>query len=826
MTPPPIPPSEPMPHSYGRRKSLGEKSNKSKGLNTKHSFASLARSDKGERGGRFDSARSEPGDMFYSPNSYPHHLSSPASRGNKASRILREFGSSNTLHSYYDPHNMSPAVSLQTSNVAAREWSAQAAKMGYPDMRDKADKKKSKSNRPSRLDLSNLFPRSKSKKNEGLSPIQDEPSWSAAARTDILPPKTPPSNQPKSRGKDSHKDTTSRHSVISNGSGGTAPYSVDGGYAKNTSRKPKPGATNWFDSIEDEFSDEHVDLDAPPMPPIPADIVSKSRKNYPQRTSSYLGSKSPGPVEKRISRDTSGSTVNRNSTAAGSFSSSVRRDLRVIDTPETPSSSLLSPKLVDITASRQLRAKSRNADKEKTRHRRERSDTVASRRSNGSALSGADLKMESMLSLSSSSDEDEYESDAKSDAKSKPSPSQKVSIRNSILSAFDSDADIGTATAIHRKSIISTASGHSLRTQASDPPTTPIPAVPSAMKKMPQRRGPGIRSSSLRSTEGYNRRSRDPKQRISSHPEEVLAAKTFSERGSMISQRDKRSTIGSKMSDECDIVYVSTGSDQITAAFPLPNAEIARRESVKTSNRRSRIMSVTRQEESLLEAMRQKRAMMRENTIRETPNPITLHSQNHTTTIPEHSYPTYPTTSHIPYTSSESSTATVPGLVPDVHLYSEDGTGTELSNASTRASLVLSGPESLVSDEFPSPSTTNKTWPTAPSSSPMTPTTTTMPPHTRPTRHNSKKSPVMNAALQSPPPISPPSDATRSRSHSRRRTDSSTALDFENEVVKVPAATAPVKQVGRAKKESVDDSFPVWAYTGFPGARDSIQVVQ
>lgn len=214
------------------------------------------------------------------------------------------------------------------------------------------------------------------------------------------------------------------------------------------------------------------------------------------------------------------------------------------------------------------------------------------------------------------------------------------------------------------------------------------------------------------------------------------------------------------------------------------------------SNRRSRVIAVTRHEESLLEIMRQRASGQqqsnmvsdgKENACEDRRKAQPERSQrSHRSNQSSVSSPFTDTSFLRLSTCSPSQTGTSTNVVPDPGTLFMDSDGsasygasdtdqrTDYSNASPRFSLIHS-------DTIPSPSTTSV-------ASPLTPT---LPMH--------KFSPQPPAA--EPSPSSQQSANVESRRHSRTRTDSSTAIVFDGSDDRSP------KRRGRLGSAEL----PVWA---------------
>lgn len=393
---------------------------------------------------------------------------------------------------------------------------------------------------------------------------------------------------------------------------------------------------------------------------------------------------------------------------------------------------------------------------------RETDSSSMSKKSGKSMLANSDLNTSSVLCLSSSEDEDDEQDEGMANDRTGTSHL----MRDSVTTYGEFEPEICTASAA----------------QAT--------------------RGPAVRRLDLRQASNVNRRGPT-----------MLMSPSIHRNGSMSTVRS--SYIGRRVPSS-GIPTIS--EPDISDHFPAPGgngrASQASRE-IKETNRRSRVIAVTRQEESLLEAMRQRRGKVTPslfNEARFSQNTITTQSSNPNLNHHNHndnnshaidtdkesmlsapsrdslysadmsflrlsaSIPSYTTAATTTNDNTNSHSRTDQGAA---HL-DKEGSPSQGSASDAEQKTLNSPRASLVySESLPSPATSG--------ASPLTPTL--------PIHHFS---PLPNQTQHSPPSRSLPTSAPSrdQRRHSRRRTDSSEAI-----------------VLGEATDETAKetDEFPIWA---------------
>lgn len=335
-----------------------------------------------------------------------------------------------------------------------------------------------------------------------------------------------------------------------------------------------------------------------------------------------------------------------------------------------------------------------------------------SKKSSKSTLQNSDLNTSSVLCLSSSEDE------ADDDEPAKPRANGKNIARDSIMSYDDFEPEICTASAAHAT------------------------------------KGPSLRRVDINIPSSRQNVHRN--QSVRRHPSMSSAGKS-----SYATRRThSRKSSGAPTSDGSD----THPSDKFMGTHYLSPREL---------RRRSRVMAVTRQEEHLLEAMRQRKGKITPSIYQEARTPGADAEQMSMLSVPSRdSF----------YSTDMSFLRLSPGLPPlptdqnagqsDKEGHSSQGTSSDTerktinSTTSPRASLAYT-------ESLPSPATSG--------ASPLTPT---LPIH--------RFSPLPS---QKPPPRHPPPAVPQDqRRHSRRRTDSSEAIVLDE------------------ADEEKEEEFPIWAY--------------
>jgi hypothetical protein len=310
------------------------------------------------------------------------------------------------MRSHYDPQKSPLAVSQQTSASAVRDRALRKGKPPVafredhdhvlrPSSRQTADdlKKESRRTKPSRLDLSKLFPKPRSNGADQhmgtlLSPNKLVNSPSAMSSTSDYFPR-PMTREPtpdhmgnsnnRSRAKLTKAPKRHQGAASQSAQRSQSPVRVHErdvyDNAKIHVRRPPRGIENWFDGLGDE-TDEEQDEEPTPMPPIRPRNPDGSHL-APARKSSLGGLNHAASLQ-----------------APGTFRSQQRciksRQEAQMNSGNFPSQSLKSPSQFSVQSQTSL----------------------ATNRTKESAFSKNNLQNSSVLSISSSEDEDQDEDEA------------------------------------------------------------------------------------------------------------------------------------------------------------------------------------------------------------------------------------------------------------------------------------------------------------------------------------------------------------------------------------------------------------------------------
>ncbi|KAI9741345.1 MAG: hypothetical protein M1834_003062 [Cirrosporium novae-zelandiae] len=551
--------------------------------------------------------------------------------GNKAERLLgrqlHHFGSESTLQSHYDPDKVPPSISQQTSASAARDM---ALRKGMPKLFPPPSKpprqplptpKTSKLQRltgeqhpgtcdeklkkkPARLDISSLFPKPTKAGGALLSPtrIVSSPTALSMVSKQQSPPLAPADWKSKSTAIREETNSTQNQGPPS-----LRLSPVDSFSFKINTYKPKPGIRNWFDGFDDAApgTDEQERSNKPResahakqnsirgLRPPEVDTKPNSRANY----------RKPQPDV----QDWFGDIEN---VEGGEMDELDFFKLPPRHTPEVP---------VQNQQQRNL-SKPANQDLTKSRHQsRERGErlsptpvhpgnpnlrasikaweetSVGSGRTSRTAESlqskrsvydrtSKNINNTSVLILSSSDDEEEEEGDSVSNIES-----------NSSLNNADQSRRESSATTTTTASTIRDVSrrGGSIKSAVS--PRTPI-----ANTRVPRRGSRSASSSQFQPNGPYPSENRPPWNGRSS----ILSTAPTCPLPPLPPNSGRSSSAGYRSASRLSNLSQESSRGRLydsPSSGPDPSAGTAR------------LMAVTEEEETLLEAMRQKRARMREN---------------------------------------------------------------------------------------------------------------------------------------------------------------------------------------------------------------------
>lgn len=472
---------------------------------------------------------------------------------NQPTRSLTGYGSSSTLHSFYDPQHISSAISQQTSESSARDF---ALRKGCPPVVSitksnalpshagqdlEATTVKSVKKGPRRFDLSMLFPKPSTRySRHGVSTDGGSPFDATADQWNASPhvPMGPRSSQ-----QQKSNDTKTTHTLPRRQHGKQPPAVChDPGFVETNTRKPKGGSKNWFDDIEDMDSERDV-----------IDNELQPRTDF-SRILELPVTNSSNNLETQCSSMGDQTHANNKNQETAISSSSYLQSLSTTDPM------LVSP------AGEHLRLALRNWEfrggSHVTTSRKSTSTNVRKRRNQ--AFDKADLLKESVLFLSSSEDESEDDNPELDLGTTIPG------IRDSlVVDPLDSDVEIGTA--------------HAIKT------TRPV-----LEEDSPRRRD---------------------RTRVSHLSDPSLTVRDVSE--SRVGNRQTFLSDQSKAADITPSISLPSSMTGNTASNRASNYLDYSSTASQKADSLTRLMTVTQQEETLLEAMRSKKVNMRKRIMAE-----------------------------------------------------------------------------------------------------------------------------------------------------------------------------------------------------------------
>jgi hypothetical protein len=698
---------------------------------------------------------------------------------------LHQFDSKSSLHSFYNPAKSPLAISQQTSESSARDY---ALRKGCPPVTGLTSHTIEEYGVPDPTSFDpQMTARPKSVKKRppriDLSMLFPKPKISGG--TLLSPQRLTHSPSPLSEASAPPLALGSKRSLASTSAlnssqssvatereqekGKILPWEIKVATVPKRMPKPTPAMKHWFDTFQEVNSDDEL--------PDDTQSLAVSKPVLAQLEHRHLRNIS----EDTIRPQTPPKIISLPSKSMKSVQSSQA------PSPVTPQISLMS-----------WQDSSQSNDSIASR------PSATSRKTSGSLISSADLQQESVLCLSSSSDDEGYEN-----VFSAPKKNIKKNRDSVATSTYGDAAEICTA------ETVCSARSRTSRIQSS----RPKPSSNSKSKAIPQRsssaftgatlnvpKPPGIRSTSSPHTSSF--RSSDSQSQSQPSPPP--------------STRDDKhlSRLPAKTYDPL--------SDQ-SPTKPKPKSA----PKTPPAKRESRIMAVTREEESLLEAMRQKRASMRQSlfqesytaaargstTFQEVTNPPdyrprTSHNESQSSFL-RLSQEITPASAARPRTSSEVRASLTTGdfIFPDPPLPNSRRDSRVMFNLDSRQGSIQSTHGSLSlahshSDALPSPSTSR--------ASPITPTTA----HDQDARSvHERFSKELNLPIEDGLMPSP-TDDVMGQGHSRTRTHSSGVIFLEG------VDEADLRgggRVGRPEIASlVDEGWPVWAMRGWGNERVAV----
>ena len=480
-------------------------------------------------------------------------------------RSLHQFGSSSTLRSYYDASKAPPAISQQTSESSRRDF---ALRRGLPQVispplsRHKEDRMEQSGLRKritvasgngsrTRLeepDLTKLFPQPQGQKEVLLSPhrLVSSPSTASALSEDPFALPHLPENVPRKDARGGNESKTTLLTVKQQRSSSTLGSAYDYSTAKLNQRRPKKGIKNWFDDFDEDDDDGfgRVKEDEPPL-------LDRQEKSFRARRSHAPEPLMASPdLEEKLVVPHQSRSSQRWSKASIAIKSAIR--------PVTPKRS--NSNFSSTTTDAKARPKSVGRQ------------SMASSKKSGSntQMEQANLQKESVLALTSSDDESEEENVR--NGLGKPSQKAEQSHRDSVIKAYDSDETV----------------------EICDAETVTAKRSPAAKFHKPK---PSAAAFSFKSSSTVDVRS--------PHRTSFLAVPSGKTQTTITRRIHtvEEDTV-SEMSEDPQADAMSSTSWSTYTNSRRRSSKL----STGRSNRMSRIMAVTREEQDLLEAMRLRRS--------------------------------------------------------------------------------------------------------------------------------------------------------------------------------------------------------------------------
>ncbi|CRG87754.1 hypothetical protein PISL3812_04774 [Talaromyces islandicus] len=604
-----------------------------------------------------------------------------------------------------------------------------------PQLQTQEPSKEAKKKRPSRIDLSLLFPKPKPVAAPLLSPQRLTNSPSPVPSEASVARKVAPARMMKYRSGSNRKQADSA-------------IPEESLPVPSQSRK----TMDWFDipvertiRVDNVAPSDYAD-DEELSPTMAFRSTPEVRQPQPQRAPSQKDVNFSQPMSVRSSR--------RSSLTSGTSRAS-RHTSRSIESHASPQPTPPSDKIRNSLQAWQSEGDLRS----------KRSHGRLSKKSSSSTLTAFDLSKTSVLSLSSSEDEDESEDAREDDAKYGESLVKGATLPRMLrasISTYDGfEPEICTAEAVV------TTRGHPL-TQFN-------------------RTAPLNRSYSKMSTDSSD--SRRTVRRASGRSRES----SLSSVGRSASNRRLESRTSTRVPLIEEQEELADVHEENEESSPIPLPVPASNSSTQSSKRRSRIIAVTRQEESLLEAMRQRNGRFTPSIFHEVTSATGTDSDTDSNRRPSPNPRMQEATPQPSYDTSFLRLSTA--MFPSPGSQSPSGEGaiskekeafmslssTSDSEQRTESNSTASPRLSLAYSTHSSSSTTGYT-------SPMTPTL-----------------PIHRFSPRAPPPShAPPPIPESARRHSRRRTDSSEAIIVDDS----------------ANGKDTDAEIPIWAIKWAPDSVD------
>ena len=554
----------------------------SRHLTSKPSLASVAESEATNRSYRTAASGVETRQGLRQRPSSPllHDKYVASNASSIPDRSIRERGSSSTLHSFYDPHKSPLYISQQTSESSARDFALRKGKppvitqqhrplMNKPSSSSLATSESpsayhtEQKKRPNNIDLSRLFPRATRGHGPILSPHRyvDSPSAlstagsvtgsvadSEASATSNEP--TPKGRRMSRFGRTKPAQKSVPRAIYQN----TEP---DPRLSKVNVRRPRRGVQNWFDSLEGLSEEDEEELRA-------LDEMQLNMKRQSAGLALVAARSSTGARSRPLSRKGSDAGTIQVVLDVQSHSQSPNRTRSRV-----PINQILSP------------VPSASSKNETPPASRGRSMSTRSRQSHTSTFHVANLTKDSVLALSSSDEDSESDHEE---------PLRSPVLRESvILGAYrDEPVEIGTAQ-IAKPSV----------QRINDQRLSPVISRPKRL----------TRFSSNFSDPSPPTVPSAPDPKVDVHIPEI-PERHSSRLHTFLSQRPPSSPVQPAERSLPAAVPVPEDGELLSAST-FKQQSVQEYEQLLERQNSTRVMRVTRQEESLLAAMRLKKANMR-----------------------------------------------------------------------------------------------------------------------------------------------------------------------------------------------------------------------
>lgn len=459
---------------------------------------------------------------------------------NRPPMPIKNFASSSTLHSHYDSHKVPLTISQQTSESSRRDLALRRGnpQVVRPSFKDRDHVGSSSSPR--------LMPAGEGRK---LNKQRPKTSETQSNRADEPRPDTGYESVPSLKSLNHTPSKSTRSGRVSSVKPSANPRAMTGSTSKSlleplnpacvkvNVRRPRAGAKNWFDGLEEESSEEEAEGDLELQPHFFSGLENAFQ-------------------HEQIKPPSDRSSIRADSQAFHLSNSGVSTPKQFL---RSQSSTEASPRVAVLNA----KASKTSLAQHSTRSQR----TITTQRK-PNTISSTDLTKNSFLNMSSD-DETEDEQPASAPGPVRPPYVDQRPIRDSVAMSFHNDSAVEVGTAHQLMAAVSTSGAPHSRVR-----TLKVNRVsrPDQIKMPVPRRGSSLPLSSLQEQ---------------------------AEKQSMISQ-DRDDRIPS---------FPATPAESDATAYRMSISVFSDTDSVSSR----RMMSVTRQEQSLLAAMRLKKAAMKHN---------------------------------------------------------------------------------------------------------------------------------------------------------------------------------------------------------------------